>query len=114
MKSGEFSLYAAVILSITISVTSCILSELCHNSLNVFKNFNDKGYVSLYHQNKNINIGEEVDVTYRHTSGACFMLDYVLISASCVDSVGLTTDFSNSKDLLQSGFSDHIPIIFEV
>lgn len=42
------------------------------------------------------------------------MLDYVLISASCVDSVGLTTDFSNSKDLLQSGFSDHIPIIFEV
>lgn len=80
----------------------------------LFKNLNDKGYVSLYHQNRNINVGEEVDVTYRHTSGACFMLDYVLISASCVDSVGLTTDFSNSKDLLQLGFSDHIPIIFEV
>lgn len=80
----------------------------------LFQHISENGYASVYHYKKNLNVGEEVDVTHLHTSGKYFMLDYLIASSSSVDSIRLVTDFSNAKDFLQLDFSDHIPLIFEV
>lgn len=83
-------------------------------AMRLFQHLSDNGYFSMYHYKKNLNVGEEVDVTHLHTGGKYFMLDYVIAPSSSADSIGLVSDFSNAKDFLKSDFSDHIPLIFEV
>lgn len=81
----------------------------------LFKHFKDYGYESLYHLNRSIEVGEETDVTHlHHPSGGYFMVDYVLIPANYSDSIDLVADYSSAKDFLNSGYSDHIPIMFEL
>lgn len=96
------------------NVSSKVIGSSGRAAIRLFKYFKEKGYESLYHLDRSIEVGEEIDVTHLHSSGGYFMVDYVLIPVSSSGSIDLITDYSSAKDFLQSGYSDHIPIIFEL
>ena len=96
------------------NVSSKVIGYSGRDAIRLFKYFKEKGYKSLYHLDRNIEVGEETEVTHLHTNGRYFMVDYVLIPANYSDSIDLITDYSSAKDFLNSGYSDHIPIMCEI
>jgi len=83
-------------------------------AVNLFRYFKDRDYESLYHMKRCIPIGDETDTTFvqvRNGDKHYYMLDYILCKSTSSDIFEYISEF---KDWLDEGFSDHVPVLFEM
>ena len=86
-------------------------------AVDLFRYFKDKDYESLYHMKRGIAIGDETDATFikiRNGDKYYYMLDYILCKSDAYNIFENNTAIENAEDWLNEGFSDHVPVMFEL